>query len=367
KVPKPSPKTGITRCITGNEKLHDDVTRAKCRLLFKAGVTKKDLTREFGGATSTMTRVLENSYAIKDEEENDLTTARQDPSFQARLDHLGWVDPTRHQSVQHHDRRTGEEVKQEPQSPGAMLRKPTPRDTSGSPPPTANPHSPAPEQEDFLLTFLTRISFKNLYRPLKANGVDKDALYRMARWDAKRLGEFMARLVPEMSGFNRHALSDEIHKSRQQECRHGQIFIDILVGHPALRANRSTSRRKVSISVRSSSVPLETLDVAPLTDAVDTGETSSIVIPVLTGPSLRPRDFRAGNEGDGSGLAISDIVELGWYVWYGIGWGVASTDSALTVVCGDVEKSRVRRGGSGPQHQRLPRPLWRLRGFWQAN
>ncbi|KAJ6567980.1 hypothetical protein DFH09DRAFT_1363182 [Mycena vulgaris] len=204
---------------------HSRQMRAKCRLLFKAGVSQAALVREFGGVPVTMTRVIDNDYAQKDVEEEDLSIARLDPTFQARLDHLrvhGFDNPNagRHQPhrrmKQTNEAKKKGEAKQEEEIQGRMANPIITR--SDSPPSTATPvpnnqQPPPPEAADSVLAFLTQISLTKLYQPLKNIGVDAAGLHRMGHYDEQRLDAFMmklAKLVPEMTPFDRLTLSDEI-------------------------------------------------------------------------------------------------------------------------------------------------------------
>ncbi|KAJ7731555.1 hypothetical protein DFH07DRAFT_991781 [Mycena maculata] len=183
---------------------HPPEIRAKIRLLFKNGVPIDALIDEFGGVRSTIAKVIENGYSTPDNEDKDLKRALRDPNFRGRLDHL----------------KSGRNVKQEPGPAGGMENPIIIR--SESPPPRALPAAPTPgnadippqEQDDFLLAFLTNISMNELYFPLKNIGIDKNGLYRMARYEEDRLDAFMAKLgkLVEMSPFTQLTLSEEIRR-----------------------------------------------------------------------------------------------------------------------------------------------------------
>ncbi|KAJ7697154.1 hypothetical protein B0H17DRAFT_1052288 [Mycena rosella] len=213
---------------------HDRHMRAKCRLLFKAGVPEDALVREFGGVPTTMTRVLANDYALKDVERDDMGIALQDRTFKARLDHLrihGFDNPNRHQPIHRVKRPKRKVPKEEPHVQGGMANpivirseSPPPRRTAPVPAPPnqtiAHPdaqQAPPPDAADidFLRTFLTHTGLKKLYGPLKNIGVDGDGLRRMARYDEERLDAFvvkLGKLVPEMTPFDRLTLSEEIRR-----------------------------------------------------------------------------------------------------------------------------------------------------------
>ncbi|KAJ7495338.1 hypothetical protein FB451DRAFT_1550795 [Mycena latifolia] len=218
--PRPT-KPKSTQAPSGRKKFkHDRQVRAKCRLLCKAGVSEEALVREFGGIASTMARVIKNDYVVKDIERDDIGIACQDRIFQARLDHLraqGFDNPNRHQPGHRHKRAKQTRVKAEPDAEGdwenpivigSESPEPIHAVTEATPP-------PAHDDIDFLLAFLVRISLQKLYTPLTDIGVDEDGLRRMARYEEERLDAFMvklAKLVPQMTPFDRITLAEEIRR-----------------------------------------------------------------------------------------------------------------------------------------------------------
>ncbi|KAJ6567982.1 hypothetical protein DFH09DRAFT_1080895 [Mycena vulgaris] len=216
KGPKPSHIRWVMSADAAQGRFkHTRAVRAKCRLLFKAGVSHDALIREFKGVRSTMGKVIDNNYSTPDDEDEDLNIAlKDDPTFQARLDDLNENSDQDNKSQRRRQKKKravqrAMPAKQDEDLVGEMHRPIIIRSES----PPVNQATPPPEPQDFLATFLTQISLKVLYTPLKNIGVDKDGLYRMARYEEDRLDSFMVKLgklVPEMTPFIRLTLSDEI-------------------------------------------------------------------------------------------------------------------------------------------------------------
>ncbi|KAJ7204933.1 hypothetical protein GGX14DRAFT_543966 [Mycena pura] len=205
---------------------HSRQDRAKCRLLYKAGVSAHDLRREFGGVRETISRVIKNDYTVKDNEDHDLDYVQQDPTFLTRLARLNLAEPKREKvgatvkCRKPSPQRDGE-VKKEAGShnPTKTLTSQQAGRTPGNPIMIEEDEEEVHEPNDFLFNFLVQISLKKLYIPLKKIGIDKDGLYRMARYDEERLDAFMTKvgkLVPEMTPFECLALSEEVRKFAQR-------------------------------------------------------------------------------------------------------------------------------------------------------
>ncbi|KAJ7171452.1 hypothetical protein C8R46DRAFT_1088421 [Mycena filopes] len=203
---------------------HDRQIRAKCRLLFAAGVPKEALVREFGGVLSTMLKVLHNDYSEKDVVADDLTAATEDPTFQGRFDYLrknGFDNPNLSQRTTRRKKKRAVGAKEEADIPGGMgapilIRSESPEQEQQDPVDDDYAHGPAtpsPEPQDFLLTFLTKIGLQDLYAPLKDFGVDEDGLRWMSAHEEAHLDVFLVKIrkeVPQITPFTCLRLSKEI-------------------------------------------------------------------------------------------------------------------------------------------------------------
>ncbi|KAF7293935.1 hypothetical protein HMN09_01190700 [Mycena chlorophos] len=145
----------------GRRQLHKRDARASIRVLARAGISTAKLEQDFGGSLATIRRIIRNTYAEMDNEEEDLAIALKSglPAFKARWSEIAAA--------------TRAQIKNEPDAQIAPIRLLHQRGGD------------APPVPDFLLHFLEGIGsrMRQFYEPLKAAGMDKATLHHLGSVD----------------------------------------------------------------------------------------------------------------------------------------------------------------------------------------